>query len=193
MCVYCGKVLCIEDKTKDHVPPRFIFKEISDEIKENRITVPCCFKCNQKYSIIEQRLKPFFEQLFYNRVTNIEQIGDFNQKSDFNILMTKIALGYRYYESPRIFTDLIEPKISYFLSKDVDKNKIESFKKIRFDNCTEDISSNSMFPSLIITCDDICLASTPTNVLSVFWHEYDINHDCVRMSFYDKLFVQVQF
>lgn len=192
-CVYCGKELFFDDKTKDHVPPRFIFKENSDDIKENRITVPCCFKCNQKYSIIEQRLKPLFEQLFYNMETDVKKIGDFNQKSDFNILMTKIALGYRYNESSKIFTDLIEPKISYFLSKDVDKNIIASFKKIRFDNCIEDISSNAMFSGLIITFDDIYLASTPTNILSAFWHEYDINHDCVRMSFYDKLFVQVQF
>lgn len=190
-CAYCGKVLS-NDKTRDHVPPRFIFKEYNNNISEERITVPCCINCNQDYSVIEQRLVPLFNHI-HKGTANLDQIEAFNQNGDLNILMTKIALGYRHHESAKIQNCFIKPTISYFLSKDVDSGIIEDFKKIRCNNFIEDISSNVKFSGLLITCGDAIIASTPTDIFSEFWHEYHINNDYVRMSFYDILFVQVQF
>lgn len=191
-CVYCGEVLSSDNKTKDHVPPRFIFKDIRDSINENRITVPCCYRCNQKYSVVEERLKPLFEQI-YKKEVNPKLIGTFNQTGDFSLLMTKIALGYRHHETSKVSTVLSRPIISYFFSNDVDAYVIESFKRIRHDDCIEDISSNKKYPGLIITLDDAVIATAPTDIFSEFWHEYNVSEDYVRMSFYDTLFVQVQF
>ncbi len=191
-CAYCGKVLSDDKKTRDHVPPRFIFKKYNDNILEERITVPCCMTCNQNYSVIEQKTVPLFE-LLYEGNADLEQIEKFNQNGDFNILMTKIASGYRNHESSKILINTIEPLISYFLSKDVDKGTIEDFKKISSENLIDDISSNAKSHGLLITCGDIVIASRPTGIFSEFWHEYNLNNDYVRMSFYETFFVQVQF
>lgn len=190
-CAYCRKVLS-NDKTQDHVPPRFIFKEYNYNIIEKRITVPCCIDCNQDYSVIEQRLVPLFKHI-HEGTANLDQIEAFNQNEDFNILMTKIALGYRNHESSKILINPIEPLISYFLSKDVDKGTIEDFKKISSENLIDGISSNAKSHGLLITCGDVVITSSPTDIFSEFWHEYNLNNDYVRMSFYETLFVQVQF
>lgn len=191
-CVYCGGVISSENKTKDHVPPKFIFKDMGGSINEKRITVPCCYECNQKYSVAEERLKPLFVQI-YNKKANSELIEQFNQNGDFSQLMVKIARGYRHYESSKISHVNRHPSISFFFSRDVDANTIETFKKIRHADYIEDISSNTKYPGLIITLDDFIIATAPTDILSEFWHEYNVNNDYVRMSFYDTLYVQVQF
>lgn len=190
-CAYC-RIMLTDNGTRDHVPPRFIFKNHGDEINEQRITIPCCFECNQKFSIIEQNLIPLFNRL-YDGLADSELIESFDKNGEFSLLMKKIAIGYRYKETSKLLYDDRMPEVSYFLSNDVDRNWIQAFKKIRYDDCIEDISSNPTYPGLIITIDHKYFACAPTDIFSIFWHEYSPNSDYVRMSFYDTLFVQVNF
>lgn len=190
-CIYCGCLLN-KNKTKDHVPPRFIYRNYIGTIDENRFTVPCCIRCNQEYSVIEQRLIPFFEKI-HEDTADTDVIQSYNNNYDFEHLMTKIAIGYKYIETRKIFSRCYNPKVTYFLKKNVDASKIVEFKRIDNSGIIDDISSNASFPGIIITFDNQIISCAPTDLSSEFWHEYNMNLDYVRMSFYDTLFVQVQF
>jgi hypothetical protein len=57
ICYDCGKELTKENYTVEHVPAQNLYEGFGDEYKKNRITVPACFDCNQKYSKIDQELR----------------------------------------------------------------------------------------------------------------------------------------
>lgn len=43
-----------DGKTKDHVPPKALFQP---PLPTNLVTVPCCFRCNNKHSGFDERLR----------------------------------------------------------------------------------------------------------------------------------------
>ncbi|WP_156039959.1 hypothetical protein [Aureispira sp. CCB-QB1] len=56
-CYNCGKELTKQTKTKEHIPAQAYFVGYGDEYKLNRITVPACYPCNQKYSKIDNEIR----------------------------------------------------------------------------------------------------------------------------------------
>lgn len=56
-CYNCGVPLDKTNRTKEHIPAKNLFQGYPDEYKMNRITVPACDECNQKYSKIDQELR----------------------------------------------------------------------------------------------------------------------------------------
>lgn len=50
-CFLCGSE---KDLTKDHVPPKNLFRE---PLPSNLITVPCCKRCNSSFSKMEEQLR----------------------------------------------------------------------------------------------------------------------------------------
>lgn len=57
-CYNCGKVLeKKEDMTKEHIPARNLFDGYDNKYKNNRITVPACFKCNNDYSYTDEEFR----------------------------------------------------------------------------------------------------------------------------------------
>jgi hypothetical protein len=56
-CYNCGTELNSENKTREHIPAKNLFNGYSDEYKKNRIVVPACFDCNNKYSLIDQEIR----------------------------------------------------------------------------------------------------------------------------------------
>lgn len=57
ICYNCGKPLTPEIATVEHVPAKNLYDGFSDEFKRNRITVPACYDCNQKFSKIDQEIR----------------------------------------------------------------------------------------------------------------------------------------
>lgn len=188
-CAYCGIEL-YDDFTRDHVPPRFIFKCRDDAISENWIAIPCCYKCNQYSSVIEQRLMDLCAHI--DETANRDLIVQNNKSGEFNLLMGKIAFGYRSHETNK-YLNTINPKVKYFLRNEIEDSNIRTFLKIRHDGVIDDLSSNAGSSGLLFYLDNIILASSRTDLSSVFWHEYNVNYDFVRMPFYDTLYVQIQF
>lgn len=55
-CYNCGKILD-NDKTREHIPARTLFEGYDEKYKVNRITVPACFDCNNKYSPTDEEFR----------------------------------------------------------------------------------------------------------------------------------------
>ncbi len=56
-CYNCGKELSGENSTKEHIPAKTLFEGYDDKFKKNRITVPSCFECNNKYSPTDEEFR----------------------------------------------------------------------------------------------------------------------------------------
>lgn len=55
-CYNCGKELD-NNSTKEHIPARALFDGYDEKYKTNRITVPACFDCNNKYSTTDEEFR----------------------------------------------------------------------------------------------------------------------------------------
>ena len=55
-CYNCGKIID-NDKTREHIPARTLFEGYDEKYKVNRITVPACFDCNNKYSPTDEEFR----------------------------------------------------------------------------------------------------------------------------------------
>lgn len=64
-CYLCGSC---ENLTKDHIPPKNLFP---DPKPSNLITVPCCKKCNEEMSTIDESFR-----VFVSSVINRSKSGD---------------------------------------------------------------------------------------------------------------------
>jgi hypothetical protein len=58
-CYNCGVPLTKGTKTREHIPQQNLFKGFPIEYKNNRITVPSCFDCNNGMSHIDDELRNF--------------------------------------------------------------------------------------------------------------------------------------
>ena len=56
-CYNCGKELQDGQETREHIPAKTLFNGYDSKYKTNRITVPACFNCNNKYSITDEEFR----------------------------------------------------------------------------------------------------------------------------------------
>jgi hypothetical protein len=56
-CYDCGIEITKNNRTVEHVPAKNLYEGFSEKFKMNRITVPACRECNQKYSKIDQEIR----------------------------------------------------------------------------------------------------------------------------------------
>jgi transcriptional regulator NrdR family protein len=56
-CYDCGVNLTKEIKTREHIPAQNLFSGYDETYKINRLVVPACNSCNQKYSKIDQEIR----------------------------------------------------------------------------------------------------------------------------------------
>jgi transcriptional regulator NrdR family protein len=56
-CYDCGVNLTKEIKTREHIPAQNLFSGYDETYKINRLVVPACDSCNQKYSKIDQEIR----------------------------------------------------------------------------------------------------------------------------------------
>ena len=56
-CYNCGVVLSKGNITKEHIPAQNTFNGYPADFKLNRLTVPACFECNNKYSKIDKEIR----------------------------------------------------------------------------------------------------------------------------------------
>ena len=56
-CYNCGKDLMIDEVTKEHIPAQSLYAGFDDKYKMNRIIVPACFECNNKYSKVDEEFR----------------------------------------------------------------------------------------------------------------------------------------
>jgi len=98
-CIYCGSS---EKLTKDHIPPKCLFPEPTPR---NLITVPCCEKCNRKFSKDDE----YFRDVILMR----EDIFDLE---DLETLRNKVIRSLRRAESSKYKKKLISgsEKINVF-------------------------------------------------------------------------------
>ena len=58
-CYYCGITLNRKNRTKDHIPSQCLFVGYPERYKQNRLTVPCCNKCNFELSKHENEFRNY--------------------------------------------------------------------------------------------------------------------------------------
>ena len=56
-CYNCGKELSKKEITREHIPAKTLFEGYDENYKVNRITVPACFDCNNKYSPTDEEFR----------------------------------------------------------------------------------------------------------------------------------------
>jgi hypothetical protein len=56
-CYNCGVELNDQNRTREHIPAQNTFAGYPNEYKVNRLTVPACFECNNKYSKTDQEIR----------------------------------------------------------------------------------------------------------------------------------------
>ena len=82
-CYNCGISLTKETKTREHIPQQNLFKGFPNEYKNNRITVPSCFDCNNGMSHIDDELRNFasiFDDGTSNKEGLIRAFNSFTRK-----------------------------------------------------------------------------------------------------------------
>jgi hypothetical protein len=88
MCSYCGE----RPDTRDHVPSKILLEE---PYPENLAVVPCCYKCNQSFSLDEEYIGCLLECVLCG-TTEIEKLQRKNIK---RILQKKEPLRQRILKS----------------------------------------------------------------------------------------------
>lgn len=78
ICYNCGSEFPEEKITREHIPAQNLFVGYGDEFKVNRLVVPACFDCNNKYSQIDQEIR--------------DAIGIMNNNDDNQIELTRKAV-----------------------------------------------------------------------------------------------------
>jgi hypothetical protein len=101
LCIYCGERESTRDG--DHVPPQCFFKEKSDN---ELIKVPCCEKCNNGHSKIDERMRNIFtaEERAANHPSMIELAEKRDRSWDRNDPLFKRQISTLRLEE-RIFPD----------------------------------------------------------------------------------------
>lgn len=69
-CYNCPKMLTKKESTKEHIPAKCMFYGYDETYKTNRITVPSCRDCNEKFALIDIVLK---QMVGVSNESNIEQ------------------------------------------------------------------------------------------------------------------------
>ncbi|WP_419486695.1 hypothetical protein [Chryseobacterium bernardetii] len=94
-CYNCGTELNSENKTREHIPAKNLFNGYSDEYKKNRIVVPACFDCNNRYSLIDQEIRDVIgilnddneqqKEMTRQGVTSIMRRGNWKERVSFEV------------------------------------------------------------------------------------------------------------
>lgn len=196
-CIYCG---ASNATTGDHIPPRFISKDIVGN-KEQFIKVPCCTLCNQKFSKSEEKCVDFFKQLYSDKSITIEFIrSELSNNNALIEVLKKTAIGYRYCFTGRVVD--LENKIKDIECQLLDESSFLRFKsKFKY----EENISPELYPReepmrlLIKERKNIDVQNkeyilfTPEIVRNYFWFYYDESLDCLYFTIYCKLLVSVTF
>ncbi len=95
VCYDCGKELDDSNRTKEHVPAKNLYDGFGHEFKKNRITVPACFECNNRYSKIDQEIR----DLLAVKSNNLNEKAELTGKGIRSIFRQKNWKG-------RVFTDI---------------------------------------------------------------------------------------
>ncbi|MBK7432895.1 MAG: hypothetical protein IPI66_02680 [Chitinophagaceae bacterium] len=90
ICYNCGVTLTDESKTSEHIPAKNLYAGQPNEYKQNLLTVPACFECNNKFSTIDSEIRDMIgisnESLIENQIISEKTVrGLFKQKA-FNRL-----------------------------------------------------------------------------------------------------------
>jgi len=85
-CYNCGK--SFEKVTKEHIPPRCFSDVYPEEFKKNRITVPCCLKCNKQYAKLDNELRDLISIIKDGKDGNIDFL-----KKGVNSTLRKKKIG----------------------------------------------------------------------------------------------------
>ena len=104
-CFLCGKLLTIENRTKEHVYPRWLQKKFGlwndsltllngTNIQYRKLTVPCCKKCNQVMSQkIEKPIQQLVDEGYYSFINcNKDVVFQWLTKISYGILYKELSL-----------------------------------------------------------------------------------------------------
>lgn len=56
-CYNCGRILTKDNCTREHIPAQALYDGYENSFKKDRITVPACLECNNKYSITDEEFR----------------------------------------------------------------------------------------------------------------------------------------
>lgn len=106
VCYNCGKELTPKTYTVEHVPAKNLYEGFGEEFKKNRLTVPACFDCNNKYSKIDQELRDalavknddtdYKQGLTAKGVRSIMRRSNWKDRTHFNHQGQVIAVDFSY-------------------------------------------------------------------------------------------------
>lgn len=202
-CIFCN---CNPSKdnpiTKDHIPSKVIYKD--EKIEEQRITVPCCYKCNQAFSIEENSLEQIFKELRNENFSCAYAKRLINNNPHLDSVIRKIALGYKYHWTGKpVFEDKIA-NVDYLI-KGINDSEISEFTSMPLKEVCSDIDNIHNLPYALIIevtgtsgeprTPKLCgfIENTCNLLNEYFWHYYDKTTNTIKFAFYNKLFVKVTF
>jgi len=86
ICYNCGIALTGNNKTSEHIPAKNLYAGQPDEYKQNLLTVPACFDCNNKFSNIDNEIRDMIgisnDSLKENQIISEKAVrGMFKQKA----------------------------------------------------------------------------------------------------------------
>lgn len=107
-CYDCGKPLTKDTTTKEHIPAKNLFNGYPPEYKNNRLTVPACFDCNQAYSKIDQEIRdaigimnnnePHQQELTRQAVKSILRRNNWKERVEKNEKGDVVSVSFSYEE-----------------------------------------------------------------------------------------------
>ncbi|TEU14038.1 MAG: hypothetical protein E3J21_17070 [Anaerolineales bacterium] len=98
-CYLCGEILVKKkNRSKDHVPPDCIFPS---EKPWNLITVPCCVNCNEKYRLLDEKMRNFFAILADK---NSAEVGDIARR----VVLRSSKLSREFHSHVRPHPSLVD-------------------------------------------------------------------------------------
>lgn len=136
-CYDCGipfSSLKKEERTKEHIPAQTFFNGYPLEYKDQRKTVPACYKCNQKYAVIDDQLR--------------DLIGVINEDDPQKVEITKKAVR-KIFDNKKDLSNRIsfEEKSIWF---SFDMNLIDQLHKKNFKGIYTNITKQPLLNSYSI-------------------------------------------
>lgn len=195
-CYLCGKRLIRRvNRTKDHVPPDSFFPAGT----QNMITVPCCYRCNQEFKPLDDKIRNHMASLITMPSTPISK----GHRAVLN--SPRLAREYLSYtkKHPTLVGKDGKPILVYFFNKEeINRWLIRIVKGLHYYKYGFRIDDNAIFKATVhsnirplisesVPMED-GLERRPYFVYALVKDDKDRNLDCWVLVFYDKVIFSIE-
>lgn len=121
-CYNCQIPLTRAQNHKEHIPAKCLFDGFPNQYKNNRITVPACYKCNQKYSPLDEEFRNLIGLI--NKHPEAVELTEKTTRSIEGRFSRKARLLYNRFSK--------KPIAMQFNLNDIENTHIKNFKGLYY-------------------------------------------------------------